>query len=129
LKSDPATVSRFLRAEFQPGDPDYPLCGVFQMSVGVDDRSLPIQLILLPVAWSALIFQNVESLSVFDGVVPVVSWQALILLKLYAGGPRDLLDVQQILAVRQPTSDERHTVAVLADKVGLGSAWQALIHS
>jgi hypothetical protein len=46
---------------------------------------------------------------------------------LYAGGPQDLLDAQQILAVRQPSPDERHAVAALADKVGLAAAWQALL--
>lgn len=125
--SDAAALARHLRAEFQPGESDDPLRGVFRTSVTVDDLSVPIQLVLLPQAWSDIIFHNVESLSIAGCMVGVVSWQALILLKLYAGGPQDLLDAEQILAVRQPTPAERQAVAALAGKVGLLAAWQALI--
>ena len=125
--SDPAALARFLRAEFQPGEPDDPLCGVFKASVVVGDRLIPVQLILLPPPWNAVVFQNVELLSLFDCTLHVVSWQALVLLKLYAGGPQDWLDAQQILAVRNPTTAQRQAVAALADKVGLSAAWQALI--
>ena len=125
--SDSAVLSRFLQAEFQPGEPADPLRGVFRTTVAVDDRSIPVQLILLPPAWNAIMFRDVESLSLFDCTLRVVSWQALVLLKLYAGGPQDLLDAQQILTVRQPTPAERQAVAGLAGKVGLSAAWQALI--
>jgi predicted nucleotidyltransferase len=126
--SDAAALACHLRAEFQPGEPDDPLRGIFRTSVTVDDLSVPIQLVLLPPAWNALIFREVESLLVFGCTVRVVSWQALILLKLYAGGPQDMLDAQQILAVRQPTQVERQAVAALADAVGLSAAWQTLIN-
>lgn len=125
--SDAAAFARHLHAELQPSEPDDPLRGIIRTSVTVDHLSVPIQLILLPPAWNALIFQEVESLSVFGCTVRVVSWQALILLKLYAGGPQDLLDAEQILAVRGPTPAERQAVAALATKVGLLAPWQALI--
>ena len=127
--SDPAALSRFLQAEFRLGEPDDPLRGVFRMSVSIGDQSIPVQLILLPPLWDAIVFQDLKSLSVSGCLLSVVSWQALVLLKLYAGGPQDLLDAKQILAIRQPTADERHIVAALADKVGLASAWQALIRA
>lgn len=125
--SDTSALARHLRAEFESGEPDDPLRGIFRMSVTVDDFSIPIQLVLLPPVWNAIIFHDVESLPIVGCSVRVVSWQALILLKLYAGGPQDLLDAQQILAVRQPTPTERQAVAALADKVGLLPAWQMLI--
>jgi len=125
----PDTLSRFLQTEFQSGEPDDPLRGVFRTIVRVGGQSVPVQLILLPPPWNSIVFQDLQSLTLFGCTLPVVSWQALVLLKLYAGGPQDLLDAQQVLAVQQPTADERHTIAALADKVGLGSAWQALIHS
>jgi len=125
--SDSAALSRFLHAEFQPGEPNDPLRGVFRTNVTVDDLSVPIQLVLLPPAWNALLFQRMTSLPVFGCTVRVVSWQALILMKLYAAGPQDLLDAQQILAVRQPTPAERVAVGALADTVGLSAEWQALI--
>jgi hypothetical protein len=125
--SDTTAMARHLRAEFEPGEPDDPLRGVFRTSITVDDFSVPIQLVLLPPLWNAIIFHDVESLPIVGCTVRVVSWQALILLKLYAGGPQDLLDAQQILAVRQPTQAERRAVATLAGKVGLLAAWQRLI--
>lgn len=126
--SDCAALSRHLQAEFQPGEPNDPLRGVFRTNVTVDDLSVPIQLVLLPPVWNALLFQDVTSLPVcFGCTVRVVSWQALLLLKLYAAGPQDLLDAQQILAVRQPTQAEREAVGALADTVGLSAEWQALI--
>lgn len=129
--ADPAALARHLRAEFQLGESNDPLRGVFRTSVTVDALPVPIQLVLLHPAWNSIIFRGIEILSVFGCAVPVVSWQALILLKLillklYAGGPQDLLDAQQILAVRQPTQAEQHAVSALADKVGLSAAWQAL---
>ena len=125
--SDAAALSRFLQAEFRPGEPDDPLRGVFKTSVSVGDQSIPVQLILLPTRWNAIVFQDMELLDVFHCAVPVVTWKALILLKLYAGGPQDLLDARQILAVRQPAPAEQQDIAALADKVGLAAAWQALI--
>jgi hypothetical protein len=125
--SDSATLSRFLHAEFRPCKPNDPVRGVFRTNVTVGDLSVPVQLVLLPPVWNVLLFQDVTSLPVFGCTVRVVSWQALILLKLYAAEPQDLLDAQQILTVRQPTQAEREVVGALAAKVGLSAEWQALI--
>lgn len=122
-----AALAQFLHAEFRPGESADPLRGVFRLSLAVGGQSIPGQLILLPPAWNAVVFRDVESLNVFTCTVPIVAWPALVLLKLSAGGRQDLLDVQQILAVRQPTSDERRAVAALADQVGMSEAWRALI--
>ena len=127
--SDPAALSRHLGAEYQAGDVDDPLRGVFQLTVTIGDVAIPVQLILLPSVWNAIIFREIVTVSVFGCAVPVVSWQALILLKLYAGGPQDLLDIRQILAVCQPTPAEMQAVSPLADQLGLSEAWQALTHS
>lgn len=108
---------------------DDPLRGVFQLTVTIGDVAIPVQLILLPSVWNAIIFREIVTVSVFGCAVPVVSWQALILLKLYAGGPQDLLDIRQILAVCQPTPAEMQAVSPLADQLGLSEAWQALTHS
>jgi len=122
----PEALARHLKAEFYLGDSDDPLRGMFQLSVSVKNHRIPIQLVLFPPSWNPIIFQGVESLAIFDCSVPVVSWQTLILLKMYAGGPQDLLDVQQILAVRQPNSLERTSLETCAEKVGLLEIWQNL---
>jgi hypothetical protein len=117
--ADPAALSRFLNARFQSGEDDDPLRGVFQTTVTIEDVSIPVQLVVLPAVWNAIIFSQIESLPVFGCVVPIVSWQSLILLKLYAG----------ILAVRQPGHAEKNAVSMLADRIGLSAAWQTLINS
>jgi len=88
---------------------------------------VPIQLVLLPPIWNALIFEDVATLPVFGCTVRVLSWQALVLLKLYAGGLQNLLDARQIVAVQQPTRADRQAVAALAETVGLSEAWHALV--
>lgn len=59
-------------------------------------------------------------------MVPTVSWQALVVLKLYAGGPQDRLDAEQILRTKQPSEREREHLRGMADSVGLSKEWQAL---
>lgn len=125
--SDPGPLARFLQAEFYQGESDDPLRGVFRMRVEVEAIQVPVQLVLLPPVWNAIVFKSVRSLSVFGCTVPVVSWDTLILLKLYAGGPQDLLDARQILSIRQPTEAERQALEALAGKVGLSAEWQALV--
>jgi hypothetical protein len=125
---DPANLGEHLLAEFHQGEPDDPLRGVYQTCINIENRSVPVQLVLLPTFWDSIIFHEVELLTIFDCTVPVVSWQSLILLKLYAGGPQDLLDAQQILTVRQPTRSERDNLSSLADKVHLTAAWLTLIN-
>ncbi|MDF0643483.1 MAG: hypothetical protein P0111_05600 [Nitrospira sp.] len=126
--ADPAALSRHLQARFQSGEAEDPLRGVFQTTMTIDGVSITVQLIVLPAAWNAIVFHGIEQLSIFGSAVPVVSWQSLILLKLYAGGPQDFLDAQQILAVRQPTQAEQQAVSALADRMGLSAGWQVLIN-
>ncbi len=125
-EADPAEVSRQLEAVFHPGGPDDPLRGVFRTQVSVADREVPVQLIILPGAWTSIIVHGIVPLTVFGCNVPVVSWQALILLKLYAGGPQDLFDAQKILSVRHPTPDELEDLARLAARVQLEAAVRSL---
>ena len=56
--------------------------------------------------------------------VPVVSWQALVLLKLYAGGPQDLIDAQEVWAVRQPDTESIREIQSLADTLGLSGEFK-----
>ena len=126
--ADPVTLSRHLQAEFQMGDPDDPLLDIFRTSVLSEGRSVPVQLVLLRSTWTQVIFRDgIESLEIFGCMVPIVSWQSLVLLKLYAGGPQDLVDGQQIFAVRQPTQSDLHTLSTLADQLSLSAAWERFI--
>ena len=124
--SGPSILAKQLKAEFRPADPNDPLRGVFRCSVLVEDNTIPVQLILLPPKWENLVFQEIVSIEIFDLTVPVVNWQPLLLLKLYAGGPQDLLDAQQILSVRQPNPIELQEISRDAEQVGLLREFKSL---
>jgi hypothetical protein len=90
---------------------------------------VPVQLIVLPSKIAAIAFNGVETLTVLGYSVPVVNWQALVLLKLYAGGPVDLQDARNIVAVRKPTGIDRGSLIAQADALGLAQEVRALFDS
>ncbi len=124
--SGPTALSRHLGAAFSPASPDDPLREVFTVTLMIEGESIPVRLILLPPAWTPVVFRKVTPLSVLGCLVPVVSWPALLLLKLYAGGPRDHLDAQELLAGRRPSKDELQEIAALAEMVGLSAAFRTV---
>lgn len=125
--TNPDALAHHLKAEFSPGESGDPLRGVFQLNLSIEDQEIPIQLILLPSWWTSIIMDGIENLSVLGCSVPVISWEGLILLKLYAGGPQDLLDAQHILTVRQPTENEIEKLSQLADQVDLLEDFRDLV--
>jgi hypothetical protein len=120
-------MARSLGGQYDAGEPDDPLRGVIHLTIGPPDEGVPLQLVLFPQALTELVFRDVELLSIMDRVVPTVSWQALVMLKLYAGGPQDRLDAEQILLARQPHEHEWVRLRGMADSVGISNEWQALL--
>jgi hypothetical protein len=59
--------------------------------------------------------------------VPVVNWDMLVLLKIYAGEPQDVLDARQILKLRQTSANDLSRVSDLADRLGIGDEWMAFL--
>jgi len=94
------------------------------VSIDVGHEPVSLQLVCLPSPLTELAFRHIETLSVLECSVPVVSWQVLIILKLYAGGPHDLLDVHQILKVRRPQAKDLQDIASMAEAVGVLSEWK-----
>lgn len=127
--ADPRAVTEFLGGDYEAGDADDPLQGVIRLSLGPAPASVPVQLVIFPPSFADLVFRHVESLPVMDRTIPVVSWPVLILLKLYAGGPQDLVDAQQILKARQPDQSELERLRSMAESAGLLKEWASLSHS
>jgi hypothetical protein len=123
---DPRALATFMGGRYDGGGPDDPLRGVIRASVTVPSGSVPLQLIFLSSAFSDVIFQRVETLSLMNQSMPVVTWDMLVLLKAYAGGPQDVLDARQILKVRQPPEEELRRISGLADRLGIREEWTAL---
>jgi hypothetical protein len=90
---------------------------------------VPVQLIVLQPNWAQVAFKDVERLNVIGCSVPVVNWQALVLLKLYAGGPVDLQDARNIVAVRKPDAIAREDLLAQADVLGLAQEMRILFGS
>jgi hypothetical protein len=124
--ADPARLAAHLKAGYQPGDPDDPLRGVFRLALSVGKRTVPVQLILLQPQWADLVFGHVKKIPVLERRLPVVDWPALVLLKLYAGGPVDLQDARDIVAVRRPNPSERKDLAIKAEELGVAEEYHAL---
>jgi predicted nucleotidyltransferase len=82
-------------AEVRKGDPQDPLAGVVRFEVPAE---LPVDLVVGKFPWQGKILDRAGK-AVFAGVeLPVIRAVDLILLKLYAGGPQDAWDIQQLLA-------------------------------
>lgn len=111
-----------LGAEFRPGGTDDPLRGVFHVSIQTRDVPVPIQLIILPARWNDVIIKGLYPFQVLGVRIPVVSWEALVLLKLYGGAPQDLLDVAAIIQVQHPSPDAWSELSALARSVGISEA-------
>jgi hypothetical protein len=126
---EPQALAAHLGATYEPGDMDDPLRGVFRLSLKCQGQEVPIQLIVLPSKWAAIAFNGIETLTVLGYSVPVVNWQALVLLKLYAGGPVDLQDARSIVAVRKPNERDRESLIAQADALGLAQEMRTLIES
>ena len=112
---------------YRPGGGDDPLLGVINAAVAVGAKTLPVQLVLLPHRWHEVLLAQVRVVPVHGCSVPVVSWQALVLLKLYAGGPQDLVDAQDLWTVHQPNAQAVREMESLAGSLGLSGEFKAFL--
>lgn len=123
---DPHALAASIGGRYDSGGVDDPLKGVIRATVTVASGSVPVQLVFLPDAFTNAVFQRVETLSISNHRVPVVKWDILLLLKLYAGGPQDMLDARQILKIRQPSTVDLQAVGIFAGRLGVLEGWTAL---
>jgi len=82
--------------DIRTGDISDPLVGVVRIT-RAEDR--PVDVIVGEAPWQERILSEASSHLVVDTRVPVVDAIGLVLLKLYAGGPQDLWDIEQLLAI------------------------------
>ncbi len=125
-QADPQALATFIGGRYQAGEPDDPLRGVIAVSIEVEREPISLQLVCFPSFLTELVCTNVVTLSVLGCSVPVVSWPVLIILKLYAGGPHDILDVHQILNARGPQAKDVQEIESMAQIAGVLSEWKNL---
>lgn len=127
--SEPQALAVRLGATYEPGGIDDPLRGVFRISLKCEGQEVPVQLIVLRPEWAQVAFKGVETLTVLGCSAPVVNWQTLVLLKLFAGGPIDLQDARNIMAVQKPNVIDREGLIAQADALGLAQEVRTLLDS
>lgn len=98
-----------ITVETRVGDDEDPLAGVARFTGA---SSATVDLVVGKHAWQADVLARAERRRITPNLeLPVVSAPDLILLKLFAGAPRDLRDVEEILG-----SGERRTVEAAVDR-------------
>jgi hypothetical protein len=102
LVADPAILKRAFWAaggalgtpEIRRGDADDPLAGIVRFA----RRREPVDVLVGRGLWTRKILTRRQHLQIGRTSLPVVDRADLVLLKLFAGGPQDLLDVELLLA-------------------------------
>ena len=84
--------------DIRRGDADDPLAGVVRLEA-TNDRVVDI--VVGRARWQADLIARAEPLSIGEVEIPVATAADLVLLKLYAGGPQDRWDVEQLLATEK----------------------------
>lgn len=96
---DPATWTTLERegllVSIRHGDADDPLVGAVRVTA---PGEAPVDLVVGRAGWQAAAIEHATTRTIDGLAVPVVTATDLILLKLYAGGPQDAWDVEQLLA-------------------------------
>src|SRR4051794_1588650 len=88
--------------EIQKGDIFDPLAGVVRVSL---PRERPVDVVVGKFTWQRKVIERALEAPRSTGEdIPVVRAVDLILLKLYAGGPRDAWDIQQLLVTEDRES-------------------------
>lgn len=84
------------QVEIRRGDDEDPLRGVVRVT---QDGERPVDVIVGRHAWQTALVDAADTAKVLGTSVRVVDVPSLILLKLYAGGPQDLWDIEQLLSL------------------------------
>lgn len=77
------------------GDADDPLAGVIRITAG---DAWPVDVVVGRALWQQAILDRAVVHTIEGIAVPIATAVDLIVLKLYAGGPQDAWDVEQLLA-------------------------------
>lgn len=88
--------------EIRTGDISDPLVGVVRLSRG-EER--PVDVIVGEGQWQERILAAAQPHTVAGVLAPVIDEVGIVLMKLYAGGPQDLWDIQQLLAASPDPDD------------------------
>jgi len=106
--------------EIRAGDADDPLVGVVRLTA----EAQPVD-VIVGRPWTARILERRVFIQVAGQRWPIVDRADLILLKLFAAGPQDLVDAQLLLAAN-PTDRETVEARLAEVPASVRAAWEAL---
>ena len=108
------------------GDFDDPLAGSIRISVP-GDRTVDV--VVGRYAWQADIIESAEPMSVGEVTVKVARPAGLVLLKLYAGGPKDAWDVRSLLESHERADDIKSEVRRSVSRLPAecGKLWKRIL--
>lgn len=113
-----------IRVEVRRGDAEDPLRGVVRLTFAGEK---PVDVVVGRSAWHEQALSRRRTLRVGGEEIPVVDAGDLLLLKLEAGGPQDLLDVRLLLAGPEGSSIRADVEGRLVElPPSLREAWSAL---
>jgi hypothetical protein len=115
--------ARGIEVEIRRGDSDDPLAGVVRINAPGESS---IDLVIGRWRWQSELLGRAERIELGDVSVPVVTAPDFVLLKLYAGGPQDAWDIDQLLDVDPALAArvEESVAALPADAIGL---WRQIL--
>jgi hypothetical protein len=99
-------LAEYLGGKYRKGDITDPIAGVITYTEKDELGTIPIQLIIFPPSWEKVALENINFEKLDRSTIPIADWQALVLLKVYAGSPLDLQDAKNIIASVAPTSKQ-----------------------
>lgn len=110
-----------LPAVFRKGGSDDPIAGVIRVSIPTAPDPIQCDILFPTKLWQAEAVRKAGLVELEGVAVPVVATVDLFLLKLYAGGPQDLLDAAQLLKLQ--SEDEQRVWKERAGKIGRSKAF------
>jgi len=113
--------------DVRAGDADDPLAGVVRFRA---EAERPVHLIVGRPGWQDEILRRAEPMRIDAATIAVPRTADLILLKLFAGGPRDAWDIAQLLADPQRAVHVSEVESRLADlPADARELWRRLVSS
>lgn len=105
-----------LPATFRKGGADDPIVGVIRITIPAAGDPIQCDILFPSKAWQAEAVRKAAPVTLEDISIPVVTTDDLFLLKLFAGGPQDLLDAAQLFKLQ--THKEQQVWKKHAEKIG-----------
>lgn len=109
--------------DIRRGDSDDPLAGLVRIARGAQI----VDLVVGRGGWQQRILTRVLPIVLADGTFAVVDAADLVLLKLYAGGPQDLLDIDLILSNGDGAIRDRVEARIADAPPSVHERWRARV--